>query len=389
MKRATERSEIPEHAPILPTIDAADDEWALGATSSLHLALAEAKSAYFCEKTAPATPAPAARLDNKPIIMATDQDILPPALHLSSISDSTSKWADDLTSMLRVFNNTLMDLNIVEHAPIPAPMVETPGVISDDDLSECDSSASDNSFDSLFDSSTRLASPHTDQSTFISNSSSLLLASAKHSAALVLFSEAFTLVPCTLEPRSGDISGRKVSGFVTFPNLNYQKPENIDDDNSEAWNSDDVLGVSLVGFGEDGVLDKAEDDEKVCAVYERSLELYDENAAGSFSALDAGQLDQQQEKEKDIPILELFEQRRLDDSECPATNGVENAPCLHLTMGERKDEITTTRVEKIDELDAVFELEWAKYEAEYDTDADTLAKTDTWDTSKRWLPSPC
>jgi hypothetical protein len=394
IKRTTKRSKRPEHAPILPTIDAADDEWALGATSSLHLALAEAKSAYFSEKTAPAP----ARLDTKPIIMATDQDIHPPALHLSSISESTSEWANDLTSMLRVFNNTLMDLNIVEHAPIPAPIVETPGVISDDDLSECDSSASDNSFDSLFDGSARPASPHTDQFTFISSSSSLSLASVKHSAALVLLSEAFTLVPCTLEPHSGDTSGRKVSGFVTFPNLDYQKPENIDDENSEAvfdtschkleaWNSDDVSGISPAGDGEDGVLDKPEDDENICAIYGHALKIYDEDTASSSRALDAGQLDQQQAQEQDIPLLELFEQRRLADSECPVTSWVESAPCL-LTMGEKKGEITTTTVEKIDELDAVFELEWAKYEAEYDADADTLVKTDIWDTCQALAAIP-
>ncbi|KAK0745710.1 hypothetical protein B0T18DRAFT_390287 [Schizothecium vesticola] len=341
MERMTEHSKRPEHALIVPIVDAADDGWALGATSSLYLAFAEVKSAFFFENTTPTTLA-LDRLKTQPTIMATDQDILPPALRLPSISESTSNWADDLTSMLRVFNNTLMDLNIVERAPIPAPIVETPGVISDDDLSECDSSASDNSFDSLFDSLTRPASPHTDQSTFISSLPSSSFASANHSAALTLFSEAFTLVLCTLEPRSGDISGRKVSGFLTFPNLNYQKPEIIDDDNSEAvfdtscheleaWNSDDVSDVSLVGYGEYGVLDKPEDDENIYALPEYALTIYEEDTAGSFSAPDAGQLDQQQAQEQDIPLLKLFEQRRLADSECPVTNWVESAPCSPTT----------------------------------------------------------
>lgn len=254
MKRMTEPTKRPEPAPTLPIIDAADDDWALGTTSSLHLALAKAKAAFVSKDTTATTLAPA-RLATKPIIMATDQGILPPALYLPSISDSTSGWADDLTSMLRLFSSTLIDLTIAQCAPIPAPIVETPGVISDDDLSEYDSSASDTSFDSLFDIPSHPASPHTDQSTSISNSSSSSLDSVNHNAALILCSEAFTLVPCTLEPRPGDIGGRTISGFLTFPNLNYKKPETIDDDDTEAvfdtscheleaWNIDSFSGAT-------------------------------------------------------------------------------------------------------------------------------------------------
>lgn len=389
IKRKTEPTKRLEPAPTLPLIDAADDDWALGTTSSLHLALAEAKAAFVSENTTATTLAPA-RLDTKPIIMATDQDILPPALCLPSISDSTSGWVDDLTSMLRLFSSMLMDLTIVECAPIPAPIVETPGVTSDDDLSECDSSASDSSFDSLFDTPSRPASPHTDQSTSISNSSSSSLDSANHNAALILCSEAFNLVPCTLEPRPGDVGGRTIPGFLTFPNLNYQKPETIDDDDTEAvfdtschaleaWNSDSFSGATAARNGKDGALDKAEDDENNCAVPQYALKIYDKDTVGSFSTSSAGQLDQQQAEEQDIPLLELFAQRQLADLECPVTNWVGSATGL-LTMGESKDESTATTVENNDELDAVFELEWAKYEAEYDADPDTLATADTWDT---------
>lgn len=57
-------------------------------------------------------------------------------------------------------------------------------------------------------------------------------------------------------------------------------------------------------------------------------------------------------------------------------------------MGESGDESTPTAVENNDELDAVFELEWAKYEAEYDADPDTLATADTWDTCQALTSIP-
>lgn len=349
MKRMTEPTKRLEPAPTLPIIDAADDDWALGTTYSLHLAPAEAKSAFVFENTTATILAPA-RLDTKPIIMATDQDILPPALCLPSISDSASSWADDLTSILLLFNRTLMDLTIVECVPILAPIVETQGVISDDSLSECDSSAGDSSFDSLFDTPSSPTSPHTDQSTSISNSSFSSLDSANHNAALILCSEAFALVPCTLEPRPGDVGGRTISGFLTFPNLNYQKPETIDDDDTEAvfdtscheleaWNSDGFSGATAPRDGKDGVLDKTEDDKNNCAVPQYALKIYDEDTAGRFSTSAAGQVDQQQAEEQDIPLLELFEQRRLADLECSVTNWVGSAPGL-LTMGESGDEST-------------------------------------------------
>lgn len=179
-------------------------------------------------------------------------------------------------------------------------------------------------------------------------------------------------------------------GFLTFPNLNYQKPETIDDDDTEAvfdischkleaWNSDSFSGATAARNGKDGALDKAEDDESNCAVPQYALRIYDKDTVGSFSTSSAGQLDQQQAEEQDIPLLELFAQRQLADLECPVTNWVGSAPGL-LTMGESEDESTATTIENNDELDVVFELKWAKYEAEYDADPDTLATADTWDT---------
>ncbi|KAK1834405.1 hypothetical protein QBC39DRAFT_26404 [Podospora conica] len=375
MDRMTGHSNKIDSAPILPIVDAIGDDWSHGATASIHLAAVKAKSA-FSQNTTP-TLAPS-RLDTKPIVIATDQDTFPPALQLPPVSEAINNWAGDLESMLLAFNSSLYP-DIIERAPTPAPIIEAPGVISDDDLSECDSSASDSSFDSLFDSPVRIGSPHTD--TFTSYSSSPP-AQTNDCAALVLATDPFILVPCTLDPRPGDIHGRKVSGFLTFPNINYQKPEDIDDEDSEsvfenscheleAWNGGSFSGATLAGCLDDGALDKAENEENTCVVPNYAVEIYSEDTVGKFSAMSAGSLDQQQAQEQDIPLLELFEQRRLADEECPITSWVESAPGL-LTMGEQEDESNAKTFDQDKELDAVFQLEWAKYQADYDADPETL-----------------